>query len=73
MHYGFGGFGGFGMILFWIALIAVIVFLIKVMTDSARSHKSGEKTPLEILNERYAAGKLNHDEYISRKKDLAEH
>ena len=70
MHY---GFGGFGMILFWIALIIVVVMLIKVISDSVRGHKSGDKTPLEILNERYAAGKLNHNEYISRKNDLAEH
>lgn len=72
MHFGFGGFGGFGMIFFWVALIAVIVILIKVLTDSARNRDSRAKTALDTLKNRYAAGEITRVEFEEKKRDLAE-
>lgn len=73
MHTYFGGFGmgGLGMILFWIAVIAVIVLLIKYLSDSSRGNRTGEKNANEILRERYAAGEISREEFKEKKKELA--
>lgn len=69
MHF---GFGGFGMILFWVAAIAVIVILVKVLSDSSRNRESKAKNPLDTLKNRYATGEITRDEFEEKKRDLAE-
>ncbi len=71
-----GGWGGFGilgwflMLLFWIPLILGVVVLIRYLGNSGKIAK-GDKTPLEILKERYAKGDIDKKEYEERKKDLS--
>ena len=70
MHYGFATFGGYGMVLFWIIIIAAVIFLIKVLVNSSRSKESGPKNAMDILKNRYAAGEITRDEFEEKKRDL---
>ena len=80
MHHGPTGWGfgmpWFGMIfmmLFWIAVIIAIIFLIRWLILSTRSKSPGlaEGNPaLEILKTRYAKGEINKEEFEEKKRDL---
>jgi putative membrane protein len=72
---GFGGWGmGFGMLfmlLFWVLIILGIVALTRwMMTQSSPGSGSRDKTPLEIVQERYARGEIDREEYEQKKRDL---
>ena len=77
--YGPGMMGGYGFgivhLVFWavilIALVVGIVWLVRSMTGSgAHHHPSKRSAGLEVLEERYARGELNRDEYLEKKKDM---
>lgn len=65
---GFGMLGGLMMLLFWGAIIALIVFAVRGL--SAGSGSAGKPDPAEILRERYAKGEIDDDEYERRKTKL---
>lgn len=74
MNTGFTAFGGFGwifMILWWLLIIAGIMALIKWLIGQSHTAQGREKTPLEILKERYARGEIDGKEFEERKKNLA--
>ncbi len=63
--------GGWMMIFWWILIIAVILFVIRVMTKSSMKQSgSQDKSPLEILKQRYAKGEITKEEYEERKNNL---
>ena len=66
---GFGmGFGAIIMVLFWGAIIWLVISLINAGT------KKSEETPesaLDILKKRYARGEINKEEFERMKKDIA--
>lgn len=76
----FPGFsGGWGMgtmgILFWIIIVAAIVLLVRMVKQGQGGGNPvdrKERTPLEVLKERYARGEIDKEEYESKRNDLLE-
>jgi putative membrane protein len=69
--YGMGWFGGIFMILFWVVVIAGIILAIRYLTTGKVG--PSERTasdPLEILQERYARGEIDTEEFEERKRAL---
>lgn len=72
-HWGFGfGHWGFG-ILFWIVILLILVGLIRGIGGFGSGSSEGrrEKTALDILEERYARGEIDKEEFESKKRDLS--
>lgn len=69
----FGGGMWFGWI-FWIVMIAVIVWAVTLFTNKSRSENSNifveKETPLSILKKRYAKGEITKEQFEEMKKDL---
>ena len=72
-----GMMGGMGwvMMLFWILLIALVVWgLYRLFTtrsgDGGASAAPRRETPMEALQRSYAKGKLSTEEYEERKRTL---
>ena len=72
-----GGFWGIGLLgmsmrfIFWILLIALVVYLFrKLGTGFRKPAFAGQDEALSILRERYARGEIDSEEYERRKQDL---
>lgn len=66
--WGWGLFGVLHMLAFWVLVIGGIWLLMRLLVGEGRA--SREKTPLDILKERYARGEIDKAEYDQRKADL---
>jgi len=76
MNWGYGGwFMGIINIIFWVAVIIGVIYLIKFLSSSSkqggREAKKGDSA-LDILRERYARGEINREEFEEKKKVLNE-
>ncbi len=76
-HYGFPwfGFGGLlGMILFWVFVVILIAWVVRrpyhYSGPSAGPNPQSSRSALDVLNERYAKGEINKQEYDQKKKDI---
>ena len=62
--------GGFGFI-FWLLILVGIIgalwFFGSLPKTIGRAHRS---TAWELLEERYARGEINREEYLQKKRDL---
>ena len=62
------------MIVLWILVIVGLVFFIKWLLQSKRDVPAGKSSPtsraLHILEERYARGEIDKQEFLDKKKDL---
>jgi len=70
-----GGDGGWflrplGMILFWGAVIALLVFAVRWLSGSNRPRDVAAGSALDILRERFARGEIDKNEFEDRKKVL---
>jgi putative membrane protein len=66
---GFGMLGG--MLLFWIVIIVLAVLLVRGLFQTSRPGETN--TPLsarQILEQRYARGEINQEQFKSMLKDL---
>lgn len=78
MMWGYNGFGygggamGIGMLLFWGLIIVVVVALARGLgsRSGGTEPRLREKTPLDILGERYARGEIDKAEYEEKRRDL---
>jgi len=70
--FGHGPLGILWMVLFWGALIALIVFIVRKFTGSSdRSGPSSRNsTPIDILQERFARGEIDKKEFEERRRIL---
>lgn len=69
---GYGMMGGFGW-LFMILVVVVVVAAVLVLfrrSDDHRNRQIRGSLPLDILDERYARGEIDGDEYKKRRADL---
>lgn len=66
--YGWMGLGWIFMALFWVLIIVGIVALLQWLGMSGKG--ASRKTPLEILQERYARGEIEREEYEQKRRDL---
>jgi len=67
-----GWFGFILQIIFWVAIILLIIWIAKKITESQPGDKSSSQgdSALDILNKRYAKGEIDKEEYEEKKKDL---
>lgn len=71
-HFGMG-FGGLGMIVVWVVPF-ILLFLLLFLAIRYFLGDKGEgrgKSALEILEERYARGEIEREEFLKRRADLA--
>ncbi len=76
---GWGGYGGFGFgllhFVFWIAIlvavVAFVIWLVRSVAAPTMHLAQPRRSPgLEALDERYAKGEINRDEYLQKRKDI---
>jgi putative membrane protein len=72
--YGMDWFMGIVNIIFWVAVIIGVIYLIKWLAASSRQgggHQAKtEDSAMEILRKRYAAGEINKEEFEEKKRYL---
>jgi len=65
------GFGMIGMFLFWIILITVAVLLVRGLFQSNKSNSTNQSpSARQILEQRYARGEINKEQYLLMLKDI---
>jgi putative membrane protein len=62
---------GWGWIIGLIVLVIVIWLIVRVVNQKKIPEQPVNKTPLDILNERYARGEISKDEYAVKKKAIS--
>ncbi len=70
---GIGGLGGFGMIfgmLFWVGLLALVIWGIGNWASLGSPARHTESA-LDVLKRRYASGDISRAEFEAARKDLA--
>ena len=69
MGYGFG-FGGVWMLLFWVFVIAGIVWLVLTLSRSQTRERGSGLDAVQILEERLARGEIDAEEFRTRRAAL---
>lgn len=68
---GWSSMGGFGFI-FWLLILGVIIGgLVWLLRVRSMPGSGWRDTSLEILEERYARGEIDREEYLQKKRDIA--
>jgi putative membrane protein len=71
-EYGQGWTLGWWWIVALLIVVAVVWIVVKSMNRKSTTSQNSKKTALEILKKRYAEGKIDHQEFEKRKKDLTQ-
>lgn len=80
--WGMGGWGGAGLgpifMFFWLLVIVALIVGAVWLVRSASRYDAGElrrpprSSGLEILEQRYARGEINRDEYLEKRRDMGD-
>ncbi|MFQ5923249.1 MAG: SHOCT domain-containing protein [Anaerolineales bacterium] len=73
-HWGWMLIGGLMMLLFWGGLIALAVMIIRALsgsTGSGQARPASHGRALDILEERYARGEIDREEFEAKWSDLS--
>ena len=71
-----GGWMGPFMMIFWLVVLGLAVAAVVWFIRSTSSHsvlqpqRDGRSRGIEVLDERYARGEINRDEYMQKRNDL---
>ncbi len=64
-------FHGILSLLILVLVIAALVALVRSIWGGGHGiHRRGRSVGLDVLDERYAKGEINRDEYMQKKRDL---
>ena len=74
MGYGYGA-GPFGIVIWVLVLIAVVAAVVWLVRSLGTAGHHPPAPPrrsagLDVLEERYAKGEINRDEYLEKKRDI---
>lgn len=74
-NWGYGyGYGPIHMIIWVVIIVAVVAFCAWMMRSvcmpGMRRHGTPRSAGLDVLEQRYARGEINRDEYLQKKQDL---
>ncbi len=73
------GFGGWGMgwlvgalwmVLFWGGIIALVVWVVRRLTESRGAVSAAQANPLDVAKMRLARGEITPEQFTQLKKDL---
>jgi putative membrane protein len=67
MMWGASGFGFLWMMLFWVGVILLVVWAVR---ESGGREAEPRNRAVEILEERFARGEVDAEEFESRRRDL---
>lgn len=67
MMWSYGGLGFLWMALFWVGVIVLVVWAVR---RSQESTFRPQRTALDILEERFARGEIDADEFDTRRRQL---
>lgn len=69
MMWGYGAWGFIFMALFWLGVVALIVWGVKYASDT-KVRPGAPTRAVEILEQRYARGEMDTDEFQERRSQL---
>ncbi|MCG6888822.1 MAG: SHOCT domain-containing protein [Gammaproteobacteria bacterium] len=65
------GYGGGVMWIFWVLLVVVILWIVKTAAGGGKNSTGEQKSALDILQQRYARGEIEREEFEQKRKDLS--
>jgi putative membrane protein len=68
--FGWHGYGGGFMWIFWILIIAALIWFVVIAMRDRKVTSERNGSALDILRERYARGEIDREEFEQKKKDL---
>lgn len=71
INHGWGMGSGYAWIIGIIILVVVIWLVITIMNRSKKPNAPIDKSPLDILKERYARGEISKQEYQEKRKAIS--
>lgn len=66
---GYGMVGGVMMLLFWLAIIVLVVLAVRWLSDNP-GKGSGTNAARDVLRERFARGEIDEEEFERRRRAL---
>jgi putative membrane protein len=66
------GMGGLVMLLFWVFVIALVVWLVLMLSRSQARGSESQSGAMRILEERLARGEIDAEEFRVRRAAIAE-